>query len=532
MPGRVQDEVPHEIWLQIFESVPVTADLRAVVLTCKTFYLCAIRSLNSRLIWSDPATLVQSLDSWETADLGMINAVRSIACNISTIPNFPSAKFIDVDGGFRQVAPPPIHRGLYDSPLLKSYLFYNLGDRLTFASNRLYDKMAQRIRTFTNVRSLILKDCILSDHMYATIHALPNLRTLHLELCLSPGRARFLPRDHSILPMTELTILNLRRRVTNMNNFNWMANVGHALADVDDDVVHVLDLARAQNLRVLRIDSTADVLSRVFCVWNAANTGYTFNTPANLQELYIERKKPLRMESQPQLPNEQFFPDRALYAVFSRCPTIHTLSISQQFPRHTTLPEQSLPHLRNLEGLSEVVLVAMESKPLQAVSLLLTESPQTSAMEVLGQVARAHPTLKMLALECDTWDEEVMHAVTQLFKELKRLKITYMRSGPEEKDVVSLGPVFLSKLPHLHTFQLHYSNNRPFVARNYLFDETYDSIQQEMKELVIPWSRYCPGLKVAQFSREWRMRKGFAGVGWEVEKVGKDEMEEPESFAY
>jgi len=174
----------------------------------------------------------------------------------------------------------------------------------------------------------------------------------------------------------------------------------------------------------------------------------------------------------------------------------------------------------------------MENKPIQAISLLWTDPSQNSTLEMLGQIARAHPALKMLAVECEVWDEEIMHAVTQLFMELRRLKITYMGAGPQEKDVVSMGPVFLSKLEHLHTFQLHSSNNRPFEPRRFLFDDTYDSIQQEMKELVIPWGRYSPGLREVQFSRDWRLRKGFNGVDWEIEKVGRDEMEGPESFRW
>ena len=64
----------------------------------------------------------------------------------------------------------------------------------------------------------------------------------------------------------------------------------------------------------------------------------------------------------------------------------------------------------------------------------------------------------------------------------------------------------------------------------YLFDETFGSIEEEMKDLIIPWNRHCNNLKLVQLCRTWRMKRGFEGGVWKIEKVKDSEYELPEDF--
>lgn len=58
-----------------------------------------------------------------------------------------------------------------------------------------------------------------------------------------------------------------------------------------------------------------------------------------------------------------------------------------------------------------------------------------------------------------------------------------------------------------------------------MFDPTYETIEEEMRDLVIPWNRYCRELREVQVDAGWRMVRGWEGGRWRVEKV-REEREE------
>lgn len=83
-----------------------------------------------------------------------------------------------------------------------------------------------------------------------------------------------------------------------------------------------------------------------------------------------------------------------------------------------------------------------------------------------------------------------------------------------------MGPQYLCTLPKLRIFQTHRVQKGIYTEHPaYLFDDTYDTIQDEMRDLVIPWSRFCPSLREVQLHAGWRMVRGFNGGKWRVEKI-------------
>ncbi|TCD71040.1 hypothetical protein EIP91_000539 [Steccherinum ochraceum] len=529
MPMSPHDDVPNELWMDIFETMDVPQDLHAVVLSCKKFYVCGIRALLRNLIWSNPHDVATNLPIWSNnnADHLLVADVRSLVLGVSGVPESCGVTFIDEDGRKRRgPIPHALHPMMHlddqddhvdpvvaQSTLMRTLRYYQIADRHAFAAQSLYTRMCQRMVTFVNLERLECRDLVFTDELFGVIHHLPALRQLHIELCLFPPRQAVQSRDHSALPLTELKLLNLRRRVTHVHEFagnnGGLMGIGYvpaadgqgfAIADLDDDLSHVLKLALAADLRSLHIDSTADVLGRVFTVWDNSVPGYVYHLPPRLERLYISKKAYHRGQVQPQFAGEQFFPDRALYALFSRCPTLRTISLECQLPRHTAFPENCLPNLRNVEGLAEAVMAMGTNRPLEAVSLLWSDNVLYGTLDSLGLIADGHGTkLKMLAVEIPKWDEEVLHAVCSLFPELRRLKLTYWSHGPCEDTIVSLGPLFLNRLPHLHTIQVYETpqgQSTPTPAHpSSLFDASYGSIEEEMRDLVIPWNRFCGKLQ-------------------------------------
>lgn len=67
------------------------------------------------------------------------------------------------------------------------------------------------------------------------------------------------------------------------------------------------------------------------------------------------------------------------------------------------------------------------------MSLLWSDNVLYGTLDSLTLIAKYHGSrLKMLAVECPKWDEEVLHAVCTLFPDLRRLKLTYWTQGPSE----------------------------------------------------------------------------------------------------
>lgn len=430
MPLNASEDVPAELWMGIFESMSTPADLYSVVRTCRAFYTYAIRPLHRHLIWKDALEVARNLPLWDDKPQMWTN-VETLRLEVSTMPEYQGGVFVNVNGDEYTIDHVPQNGQFSFTSALDPFFTV---DR-SYASQELYDRITHRIATFSHLSEFTCKHILITDRFFSVIHTLPALRKLHVENCILPARNAIAQRDHSVLPITDLTLLNLRRRgarVAFEHNHGHVHAQGHAHNhNQDDDAVHVLNLARAQNLRTLRVDTTADVFGRVFYVFDQVAGDFVYNTPANLTKLYIDRRRLVTHERSSYFHNEANFPDRNVYGVISHCPTLRMISISQPFPQHTPFPSASVGNMTCFEGLPEGVLLATHGKQMDAISILWSDLP-SPILDTLAHIANQHPALKMLAIECGTWDDEIIIAISQLFKQLRRLKITYQRGGPQE----------------------------------------------------------------------------------------------------
>ncbi len=253
------------------------------------------------------------------------------------------------------------------------------------------------------------------------LYQLPQLSKLHVEFCLFPSRQSITERDPFTLPITDLSLLNLRRQV--LRGGDHIHEGHHPFADMDDDVDHVLSLALAHNLRTLRVDSTADVFANVYR--KRLGGVYVYTIPGQLQHLYVQRKQAVEGVVQPVYNTEQLYPG-AVYSIMERCPTLTTISLAYPLPKHSTFPKpDALPNLTRCEGVLEAVMALTTGRPLEAISILRSDTPTEGILEMLARKANEHPGLQMLSLHCKTWDLEILDAICQLFPELRKLKITF-----------------------------------------------------------------------------------------------------------
>ena len=85
---------------------------------------------------------------------------------------------------------------------------------------------------------------------------------------------------------------------------------------------------------------------------------------------------------------------------------------------------------------------------------------------------------------------------------------------------MSFGPHYLYRLEHLHTAHIFAApnNGRPEHPR-FLFDDTFESVEEELQNLVIPWNRYGGQLREVQLHAGYTMRRGFEGDVWRLREV-------------
>ncbi|EIW51570.1 uncharacterized protein TRAVEDRAFT_157088 [Trametes versicolor FP-101664 SS1] len=525
-----QEKVPVEIWLEILALVPATADLHSLSVASRKFYDLTVRALHRNIVWLDPAHAARSLPVWDTYP-GMDLAVRSLELGVSAVLPGMSSTLIGLDG---QPEAEPVRRPhlLEDGILLQHTVRYHgMCSQSTagFASPALHDAMFARIGTFKNISTLAFTDMIITNTHFALIHSLPQLRALRLDLCLfREGRGGPpLTFNHADLPLTELTITNLRRQISAM-----------VLAQVHFDehsgnLTTVLALCTARTLRTLTVDASADVFRLIYNAWNADARGWAI--PPQLAHVFVVRRRSARGEAQPVYLGEEAFPHTDLYHFAVRALSLRTLSTPIFVPPNTTIAPEALPlGLERFAAPVETASAVAAARDVQALGVLKCALDGRDAIQALESVAASRPGLKMLMLELRGWDEEVLSAVVKLFKELRRLKIVYEGTdGPSEDFLVTLGPEFLSRMSHLHTLQIYAQPELVGTKANhpaYLYDCSFESIEEELANLVIPYNRYCPTLRKVQFLTGYVVARTWDGAGWAVERLRRLEVKDDLSF--
>ena len=96
---------------------------------------------------------------------------------------------------------------------------------------------------------------------------------------------------------------------------------------------------------------------------------------------------------------------------------------------------------------------------------------------------------------------------------------------------MAIGPHLLCRLEHLHTAHIYAAATTPRPDHpRYLFDSTFDSVEEELQNLVIPWNRYCKKLREVQLHAGYVMRRAYEGDRWQMREV--KEVRENCEFVY
>ncbi|OSX63772.1 hypothetical protein POSPLADRAFT_1033279 [Postia placenta MAD-698-R-SB12] len=508
--------IPPELWMEIFEQLPLPSDLYNIMRTSKWFCDLAVRAIHRHVIWKTPHTVAHNLPLWKVHK-GMEGFVHTLELGVTTLPPGISGPVVDIAGRsvWRQG-----HGEAHET-----YIDYEV-DLLNYASNPLYTAMMNQVSMFTNIEDLTFSGVLLANEHYKIIHNLPRLRTLRIESC-TVGRDAS-NHNHRRLPITDLLLYNLRRQ---MSDRDPQAEL-HAF----ENVKNLLTLALAPGLRTIRVDSSADIFKHVFSGPAAEARNHTI--PPHLERLYILRR-PGTQRSRFIAGDTAPHPEAASFQSFlARASTITTYSTFQALSMQQ-MPPSVLPALRCFSGPVESMHGVLPGRPIEAVQLLQCtqgQQPQQGlqtnrdGITALTTIKNTNPDLRMLSLQFTTWDDEIVHAATALFNNLYRLKITYEVGGPSEATISGLGAELLCKMPCLHTLQIYTAVPQVTSKGDHHYDPTYSSIEEELCDLLIPWNKFCPTLREVQLHPEYTMRRGFDGGPWNLLKHRR--LNDMEEFAY
>lgn len=403
--------MPNELWVAVFERMH-RSDLVEVIRTSKRFRDLALRILYQSLVWNDPRCYANSLPLWE-AYPDLSHAPRTLTIGVcKERPDQPVA-IVEMDGSIKRSVEKPWNplTGFPLASLPDAFQLTRLKPDYA-ASATLYHSITQRILSFPRLRNLIFKKAILPHTIYLVLHSIPSLRTLHIESCAFTADTVPPPNDHSVLPITELTLLDVE--------VNW-------------SVIDAAALATAHNLRVLH----CDVNAFVYQMFTQVNTEKRYTVPADLDTLDIH------------MPDRKFWPTNIsqdpsdyiadLIQFLAMCPKVHHLSIGGYISSFT-FPGHILPNLQFYGGPIAAAASFIGDRPVSKVFLRDTGLKLWEWTGCLEAIAQVQSGLHELLAVVPRWDDEIIHAVVALFPELRKLHIKYSKGYVSEVCLIPLRP--------------------------------------------------------------------------------------------
>jgi hypothetical protein len=533
--------LPNELWLRIFEDntdVLDRYDLSVVIRTCKTFRELATKNLYRHVVWKNPISLVHCLGFLRRvrgSDEESLLLPKSLTIGISRMSKNGRSLIVGVDA---RILPAQREQWLPTTQVERrdftSFAVLDSGDTACdfriplFASAALYESMLNFAQLLVSLRELTFTNAILPDTIHSLLHHFPNLQKLHLEMCVIPPTVSNASVDHTVLPITELTLRSLYHAI------DVLHHPDQELANLNPD--KVFSLATAQSLETLRVDTTA----RIFTLFNRPTSP---PVPPNLKRLFLHRPKLTKNDSRVagMGPTQRRAQETAslmlgISLFLTGAPKIESISTcfafsDANFQLQLVQPNHfDAEHLREFSG----PIASLSFPPLTSARNLRAVHFIDDKMVFLSNAqkfADDFERLEVLSFQITTpWDDEMVLAACSVFLNVVRVRIEYSGPGPNDVGprwfrkwagahgffqnfIVSLGPQVLAKMERLHTFQLFETNGKLPVITDDCWGDDWTS-EGMLKTLILPWNKYCPQLKEVQLVDGYLWRRAHGKDSW------------------
>lgn len=396
---------PNEMLLEIFGSLHRN-DLFHVVQVSHKFHDLALRLLYRNIIWTDPLRYLHSAQLWQSRP-EFEDVPRSLVIGMceERQDHVVARDVVEVDGSTRRHVQMPSYSQMMAS--IAAMVAPHEAHRLSrhkiarAASPYLYRIMTQQVTAFTSLNSLAFKKAILPGNLYAILDSLINLRSLSIETCSVTSESQPSRTDLSLLPITELTLLDL---------------------DVHRTAPHPIILATGLKLRTLRSDMSACAF-RMFTKQMPGEPHRIVPPELNSIQFYLPEKRfwPANMLD---------FSENTYFLVefLKMAPQIRHIAIGGFMPA-ISIPSHIVPFLESYKGPIVSASSFARGRSISAVDLydLETGIDLTDWIKNLQALAECQSSIRDLSIDVPSWDDEILHAIVHLFPELRKLRVYYHR---------------------------------------------------------------------------------------------------------
>ncbi|KAF8149344.1 hypothetical protein B0H34DRAFT_733391 [Crassisporium funariophilum] len=489
------NEIPDDVWIEIFENIHDPSSLAPVVRTCRRFRDLATKPFLREIRWGKQLSTARNIEAWKDGYKNLLALPRKLTLSIP-----------------------------FDTHSLRSNFHVHPEDR------DIYDTLHFQIPFFTGLHELVFDNTSISPLTYSILALLPGLRYLSVTNC------KFLQlhtssEDHSshnnahtieLFPFETLPITHLSLHKISMPSENGYNSL------------HPLHLMTAANLTSLSL------------TWNA-NNSLIYSTKGwqhpKLTHLGVVMPLFTRdlidslvsfVQNCPQGPRIELCIDR------------HNLSDQQigsvHFPLRGVVSYKGPLPLAMFTGLRLRSPLRDHMGPATLTQLVMNEPLELRGL--LSGLENLPRCLKTLDLQVRGWDIELLFAVRALFPGIRSLIVRYGKGTFSPDFLVTLGSDILFDLKSLHTIKLlldrscvvtsrqlstlhqsYFSN--PFALPIEVEDEEMPDVEPissipmlepaELKDYLIGWNRYCKSLRLVQLSTVTAWQRRFEGDRW-VEK--------------
>ncbi|KAK0237308.1 hypothetical protein EDD85DRAFT_837179 [Armillaria nabsnona] len=456
----------NENFIHIFQQLDNPKDLFHVVQTCTLFRNLAIRELYKHIRYTDTTSFKSNNSFWR----GREDNMHEMPISVSFDGTLPLDKI---------------------RPLSAYHI-----------------SIWARLLSFTSLDTLSFANCALpeSESVCYLLGGMPNLRTLSFKQCvfvetpipLCNGYGRF-----SGLPITDLTLLYNRTYHT------IPAGDDHTFPA--EGIMPHLQFTTSTSLRSLTI-SWDTTVSSFF-----ANDSREYSFSAALDKVNIHFSDPFPDAGHPLLEVIEVMRQHLGKFLRDECGGITELGLhSTELFVVGDIDCGDLSHLEKYTG--PVALVGSITGPLQELAVRDLDLDVGKVTPALEAVAARRPNLVKLDVTVISWDIEILYAVSQLFSDLRELRIKYHDGYPDEAAILSMSSIFFHRFVNMTT--LHIYNPQVPVGR-YVYDdeemwmdppspvmlpereyELGPSASEDVLDLMMGWIKTCPNLTEMKWEKD------------------------------
>ncbi|KAK0476956.1 hypothetical protein IW261DRAFT_297977 [Armillaria novae-zelandiae] len=455
----------NETFIHIFQQLDDPKDLFHVVQTCTLFRDLAIRELYTHIRYTDANSFRSNNSFWRGRDDNMHEMPISVSFD-----------------------------GTLTLDKLRPQCAYHIS-------------IWARLLSFTSLDTLSFAKCALpeSESVCYLLGGMPNLRTLAFKECvfvetpipLCNGYGRF-----SGLPITDLTLLYNRTYHT--------IPAGDEHQVPAEGVMPHLQFATSTSLRSLTI-SWDTTVSSFF-----ANYSREYSFSAALDKVNIHSSVPFQDVEHLLLVVNGVMRQHLVKFLRDECGGITELGL------HSTnesvvgdIDCSDFSHLEKYTG--PAGLVWSITSPLLELVMIDLDLDVCKIITVLEGVAARRPNLVKLEVTVLSWDIEILYAVSQLFSDLRELRIKYHDGYPDEAAILSMSSIFFRRFVNMTT--LHIYNPQVSVGMYAYYDEEgwiytpsqmppekeYElgpSASEDVLDLMMGWIKICPNLTEMKWEKD------------------------------